>query len=471
MQATNGSFYGTAAQGGQGYNPTAGGGNGVIFQFTVPLFINNPFAMSAAIAAVPYSGTISAQAVYPPGDAVIFSKISGPGWLSVAPNGALSGTPADSDIGTNLFTVNLSDTNGFSASAMMKITVSSNQPPSFTSNPFTEPWANLDQAYSGTIATNATDPDAADTLTFAKVSGPAWLNVAANGALSGTPSGPNAGTNQFVVSATDLDGLSASATMYVYVNSPPSFSPSNFTKPAGTVGLPYSGTIAGNAIDPDLGAGDFLTFYKANGPAWLGVATNGVLVGTPSSGDLGANNFLVLAVDSGGLAGVGSMAVPVNADSPPVFTRNPFTAPAAQPGLAYSGTIATNASDPDFGDRLTFSKLSGPAWLSVAASGLLSGTPVNTDAGTNTFIVSVSDFAGLSNSATMFLNVTAPIRLTISQQAGQIRLSWTGGFPPYQVQTTTNLSQLLWRNLAGPLSTNSLILTPTNAASWFRIQQ
>jgi uncharacterized repeat protein (TIGR03803 family) len=471
VQATNGIFYGTAAQGGIGYNPTAGGGNGVIFQITVPLFMRNPFTVSNAIAAIPYLGSIAGQAVYPPGDSVTFAKLGGPAWLSVVPDGTLSGTPADADIGTNIFTVNLSDTNGFSASATMQIFVYSNQPPAFVRNPFTEPWANLDQAYSASIATNATDPDPSDTLTFAKVGGPAWLNVAANGALSGTPSGSNAGTNQFVVSVTDLDGLSATATMYVYVNSPPSFNPGSFSKPAATVGLPYSGTIAVNAVDPDLAVGDFLTFYKVNGPAWLAVATNGILAGTPAGGDLGPNNFLVLVVDSGGLAGVGSMAIPVNADSPPAFIRNPFTAPVAQPGLAYSATIATNASDPDFGDHLTFAKLTGPAWLSVAASGLLSGTAASTDAGTNTFTVSVSDFAGLSNSATMFINVPAPIRLSVSRQAGQIQLSWTGGFPPYQVQSTTNLSQLIWRNVGGPVSTNTLYLTPTNARSWFRIQQ
>ena len=34
LQARDGKFYGTTAYGGSGYSPTAGGGNGVVFQLT-----------------------------------------------------------------------------------------------------------------------------------------------------------------------------------------------------------------------------------------------------------------------------------------------------------------------------------------------------------------------------------------------------------------------------------------------------
>jgi uncharacterized repeat protein (TIGR03803 family) len=469
LQASDGNFYGTTTSGGKGY-PTAGGGNGVIFRLTVPLFINNPFAMPAAIAAVAYSNSVSGQTSYPPGDTLTFAKVSGPAWLSVATNGLLSGAPANQDTGTNTFVVSLADSNGFFASATMSIIVNSNQPPSFAGGPLTEPWANVDETYSATIATNATDPDQGDALTFAKVSGPAWLNVASNGVLSGAPESSDAGTNVFVVSATDLDGNSATAPMNLYVNSAPLFTPRQFSKAAAVVGLPYTGTIATNATDPDLSAGDTLAFYKVSGPAWLDVAANGAFSGTPSNADVGANVFLVLVVDSGGLAGMGSMSVTVNTNHPPLFASNPFTAPAAHAGLAYSATIATNAIDSDPGDPLTFAKVSGPNWLSVAGSGALSGIPGNPDAGTNTFLVSVTDLGGLSNAATMYVNVVGPIWLGIVQQDGQISLSWTGGLPPYHVQTATNLTQLQWLNVGGSVSSNSFIFAPSNASAWFRVQ-
>jgi len=34
-----------------------------------------------------------------------FSKVSGPAWLVVAADGALTGTPTGADVGTNVFTL------------------------------------------------------------------------------------------------------------------------------------------------------------------------------------------------------------------------------------------------------------------------------------------------------------------------------------------------------------------------------
>src|SRR5437879_5803806 len=121
VQATNGNFYGTTSYGGVGYNRTSGGGDGTIFQLTVPIFTKNPFTLPSAIAALPYSGTISNQAAALPGDTLTFAKISGPSWLAVSANGAVSGRPADADIGVNTFVVSLVDTNGFFAALSMSI--------------------------------------------------------------------------------------------------------------------------------------------------------------------------------------------------------------------------------------------------------------------------------------------------------------------------------------------------------------
>ncbi len=104
--------------------------------------------------------------------------------------------------------------------AVLAISLIPDWPPSFTTDPFTLPGITAGQGYSGTIATNATDLNG-DTITFAKTSGPAWLNVAANGALSGTPLSSDAGANPFVVRAMDPGGLSATATMNIAVTAAP----------------------------------------------------------------------------------------------------------------------------------------------------------------------------------------------------------------------------------------------------------
>src|SRR5206468_1228307 len=98
----------------------------------------------------------------------------------------------------------------------------------------------------------------------------------------------------------------------------------------------------------------------------------------------------------------------------------------------------------------TFAKISGPAWLAVAGSGSISGTPANADSGTNIFFVSVTDLGVLSGQARMNLNVIAPINLSIARQGNQLALSWTGGSPPYQIQTRRVLTGGNWSNLGGP---------------------
>jgi len=100
---------------------------------------------------------------------------------------------------------------------------------------------------------------------------------------------------------------------------------------------------------------------------------------------------------------------------------------------------------------------------------VLSGTPLSSNAGDNSFIVRASDPGGLLANATMNLTVLAPITALVSPQGAEILLSWTGGVAPYQVQMTTNLMNPIWQNVGGTISTNYLTLLPTNDAAFYRI--
>ena len=88
-----------------------------------------------------------------------------------------------------------------------------NRPPQFTADPITVSRAIYAEGYTNSIANMVTDPND-DPLTFAKVSGPAWLNVATNGVLTGTPD--TLGLNTFVVSVSDGQE-SATATLKIKV--------------------------------------------------------------------------------------------------------------------------------------------------------------------------------------------------------------------------------------------------------------
>ncbi len=155
---------------------------------------------------------------------------------------------------------------------------------------------------------------------------------------------------------------------------------------------------------------------------------------------------------------------------PPAFLANPFTEPDVNAGATVSGSLATNAFDPA-GDALTFSKLSGPAWLSVAGNGTLSGTPLSPNAGTNTFNVRVTDGGGLNASASLLITVNPapPINASFGMESGNLAINWNGGISPYQIQVTTNLASPSWQNLGAPLSATSLMITPSNGAAFYRV--
>ena len=112
----------------------------------------------------------------------------------------------------------------------------------FDANPFTEEDVTAGQNYSANISTNANDLNG-DTLTFAKIAGPAWLNVSSGGGLSGTPLSANVGPNTFLVSVTDPGTLSNTATLNIDVQPAPPIVPS-ITATNNALWLNWSGGIA-----------------------------------------------------------------------------------------------------------------------------------------------------------------------------------------------------------------------------------
>jgi hypothetical protein len=78
-------------------------------------------------------------------------------------------------------------------------------------------------AYSATLTNAVTGADPAETLAFWKVGGPGWLNVAANGALGGTPPQTNVGLNSFTVRVVDSRGEFDTATLNITVASPTAY--------------------------------------------------------------------------------------------------------------------------------------------------------------------------------------------------------------------------------------------------------
>ena len=153
----------------------------------------------------------------------------------------------------------------------------------------------------------------------------------------------------------------------------------------------------------------------------------------------------------------------------PLFPSNPFTQASAMATAPYSASLSTNAVTPA-GDVLTFAKVSGPAWLNVGTDGTLSGTPAVGDIGVNVFTVSLADTNGWSSTATMSISVVPGLSISLSAQGSNTILNWSGGQAPYWVQMASDLASPAWQTIAGPMTNTTLLVTPSNAAAFYRIQ-
>ena len=195
----------------------------------------NGDALTVAIVATPVHGTLSGS----------------------APN--VTYTPAVNYNGSDSFAFKANDGTLDSNVATVTITVTAvNDAPVFIINPIIGAGATESVAYTGqSLAGLATDADAGDTITYSKVSGPAWLAVAADGTLSGTPTAGTAGLNAFVVRVTDRASATADAGLQITVSALPlpwvsadigtAMLAGSASYNAGTFTLAGSGTLAGTS--------------------------------------------------------------------------------------------------------------------------------------------------------------------------------------------------------------------------------
>lgn len=158
--------------------------------------------------------------------------------------------------------------------------------------------------------------------------------------------------------------------------------------------------------DPDGGS---VTYSIVSDPA------HGILTGTapnltyvPNPGFSGNDRFTFRSNDGAVNSPPATVQLMVNpaidvpGNVPPVFSSSVISATATEDRSFSGQLVATDANN----DVLTFSKVSGPSWLTVSSDGNLGGTPLNANVGTNTFRVKVKDPANAAATATLAVTVT-----------------------------------------------------------------
>lgn len=171
-------------------------------------------------------------------------------------HGTLSGTAPDlcytpdpGFSGEDFLLFRVSDGSSFSENARITFTVSPkvtdavNRPPVFSAGSFTLADGTELAAYpEASLAGLASDPDEDDALSFSKLSGPAWLDIAPDGSLTGTPPAGSRGQNRFGIRVVDASGASAEAQLVVLVRPAADEPP---PPPSTRVPLPWTVTTLG----------------------------------------------------------------------------------------------------------------------------------------------------------------------------------------------------------------------------------
>jgi hypothetical protein len=317
-----------------------------------------------------------------------FTLASGtlPTGLTLAPDGVLSGTPTQG--GTFEITVTVTDANGCtgtSATYTLEITC-----PAIT----VDLPANADGTATSAFSETFTQSGGQGTISYTVASGtlPAGLSLATNGVLSGTPT--ETGSFPITVTATDENGCSGTSGTYTIVIACQTITVNNPANANGTAGSAFSETFtstdAVGAVDYALASGAL--------PAGLTLGADGVLSGTPT--ETGSFPITVTATDENGCSGT-SATYTIVIGCQTITVTNPSNTSGTLE-VAFSETFTESGAI----GTATFTLESGtlPAGVSLAASGVLSGTP--TESGAFPITVTVTDGNGCTGtSATYSLTI------------------------------------------------------------------
>jgi large repetitive protein len=376
-------------------------------------------------------GTPYSQSLLPTGGQSPFTWIvvagsgSLPPGLTLSSSGVISGTPTNN--GSFRFTVQVTDAGGRTATAALSISMGV-APLVITTSSLGS--GQISVPYSQTLAASGGVAPYSWLLAVGPLPPGLALN---NGIISGTPLGP-LGTTTFTLQVTDSSPPPALTTQKAFsINIALTLTITTLTLPGGTVGVPYSQTLAGSGGTPPY------TWSVTSGglPAGLQLnASTGVISGTPTA-TTGPNIlFTVTLTDSAGLTQQQQLSIAIAAP----LANTTATALSATSGIAFSQTLTATGGTPPYTWSITSGTL--PAGLQLS-NGVISGTP--TAAGTSNITLQVTDSQQHTAAAAISIAVSppAPPALTIGTIPGT---------PATQPKVTVTLASAYPVALTGTIS-------------------
>ena len=398
--ASSGIITGTATTiGAQSLPVTLTDSTGTSFSESLSFFVAAPLsvltgALPSATVGTPYSQSLQGGGGQAPYTWLVTLGSLPPG-LILASNGTLSGTPTSN--GTYTFTVQVTDAGSRTATKALSVVVGVSAVVTITTSSL--PDSVVGAAYAQTLAASG----GIAPYTWAIVSGalpPGIVLSPSGGTISGTPTGP-VGSFAFTVQATDstAGGAALTAQKAFTLNVTVALNITTATFPGGSVGSAYPQTtvVASGGKTP-------YTWSVVSGalPPGLSLnATTGAISGTPTSS--GAFIFIISVTDAGGQSVQKQYSISIaSSGSPLSITTSNLSGTV---GTAFSQSVAASGGVAPY----TFSLSSGslPAGLTLASSGLISGTP--TASGTTSVVVKATDSGSGSSQQTSTATITIAV--------------------------------------------------------------
>ncbi len=382
----------------------------VVFSQEPPFFTSTPVVDATEDALYTYNITASDINL----EALSFSGVTIPAWLTLTDNGdntaTLTGTPLNENVGENAVEITVTDGINDPMAQSFIINVANVNDAPYYANAIPNQEAHEDMAFEYTFPENTfLDDDLinGDVLTYTSTLDddsalPAWLGFdPATRTYSGMPVFADIGTYNVKVIATDIENQTAEGVFVITVvnsnDAPYVMNP--IADQNAIEDTPFSFTFAADTFDDeDFGFGDVLSYTSTQQdgdplPAWLSFdnATR-AYSGMPENADIGTWLIRVTATDIGGLTAFDDFEIVVtNTQDDPYFVSAPVTT--ATEDVVYTYNIVTNDVDP--GATLILSADVLPTWLTLTdngdGTGNITGTPLNENVGTNPVTLTVSD--------------------------------------------------------------------------------